>query len=134
MFSMRRNRGPRGTVGLDIDGGYVAAVQLVDGRVEKAATADLPEGSVRDGEIVDAAALTRVLEDLFQANELPRAVQLGVANQQILVRQLDLPRIDDPRELEKAVRFQAAEAIAMPLDEAVLDYQVAGLIPSEGGE
>jgi type IV pilus assembly protein PilM len=53
-------------------------------------------------------------------------VRLGVSNQQIVVRHLELPKIEDPDELAVAVRFQAAEAIAMPLDEVVLDYQVIG--------
>jgi type IV pilus assembly protein PilM len=49
-----------------------------------------------------------------------------VSNQQIVVRHLELPKIEEESELASAVRFQAAEAIAMPLDEAVLDYQVIG--------
>jgi type IV pilus assembly protein PilM len=53
-------------------------------------------------------------------------VRLGVSNQQIVVRHLELPKIEDPEELAVAVRFQAAEAIAMPLDEVVLDHQVIG--------
>ena len=39
---------------------------------------------------------------------------------------VELPRIEDPKQRDAAVRFQAAEAIAMPLDEAVLDHHVAG--------
>ena len=49
-----------------------------------------------------------------------------MANQQIVVRVVELPRIEDEKQRDAAVRFQAAEAIAMPLDEAVLDHQVAG--------
>ena len=49
-----------------------------------------------------------------------------MANQQIVVRVIELPRIEDEKQRDAAVRFQAAEAIAMPLDEAVLDHQVAG--------
>ena len=49
-----------------------------------------------------------------------------MANQQIVVRQIELPAIEDSKELDAAVRFQAAETIAMPLDEAVLDYQLLG--------
>jgi type IV pilus assembly protein PilM len=37
-----------------------------------------------------------------------------------------LPRIEDDKNLEAAVRFQAAEAIAMPLNEVVLDYHRLG--------
>ena len=52
-------------------------------------------------------------------------MRLGVANQQIVVRVVELPRIEDEKQRDAAVRFQASEAIAMPLDEAVLDHQVA---------
>ena len=60
------------------------------------------------------------------ASGLPRNVRLGVANQQIVVRVVELPRIEDEKQRDAAVRFQASEAIAMPLDEAVLDHQIAG--------
>jgi Tfp pilus assembly PilM family ATPase len=51
-----------------------------------------------------------------------------------VVRQLELPRIEDPKELDAAVRFQASDAIAMPLEEAVLDFQVVGqTVSPEGG-
>jgi type IV pilus assembly protein PilM len=43
-----------------------------------------------------------------------------------VVRLIELPRIENEAEREAAIRFQAAEAIAMPLDEAMLDHQVAG--------
>ncbi|MEA2404775.1 MAG: type pilus assembly protein PilM, partial [Thermoleophilaceae bacterium] len=66
------------------------------------------------------------LRDLFKKHSLPRRVNLGVSNQQIVVRHLELPKIDDPEELAAAVRFQASEAIAMPLEEVVLDHHVIG--------
>jgi len=56
-----------------------------------------------------------------------------VANQQIVVRVVELPRIEDEKQRDAAVRFQAAEAIAMPLDEAVLDHQVAGYTEGPDG-
>ena len=60
-------------------------------------------------------------------------MRLGVANQQIVVRVIELPRIEDEKQRDAAVRFQAAEAIAMPLDEAVLDHQVAGYTEAPDG-
>ena len=124
MLSLGRT--PRGTVGLDLDGGYAAAAQASDGRLSHAVSADLPDGVVRDGEVIDPAALGQFLKGFFKAHGLPRNVRLGVANQQIVVRSLELPKIDEEAERESAVRFQAADAIAMPLDEAVLDHQVVG--------
>ena len=60
-------------------------------------------------------------------------MRLGIANQQIVVRVIELPRIEDEKQREAAVRFQAAEAIAMPLNEAILDHQVAGYAEAADG-
>jgi type IV pilus assembly protein PilM len=122
-----------GTVGLDIDGRYLAAAQVSEGRVTQSASHDLPDGVVRDGEVVDAGALADQLKSFAAKVGLPKAVRLGVANQQIVVRVIVLPRIEDANQRDAAVRFQAAEAIAMPLDEAVLDYQVAGYTTDPDG-
>jgi type IV pilus assembly protein PilM len=124
-FSLRK-RSERGVVGLDIDGRYLAAAQLDSGRLVRGASLELPPGLVRDGEVADRDGLAGALKRFVQDNGLPKSVRLGVANQQIVVRVVELPRIEDPKERDAAIRFQAAEAIAMPLDEAVLDHQVAG--------
>jgi type IV pilus assembly protein PilM len=124
-LSLGRNT-PRGTVGLDIDGAFLAALQTANGQVTVAASTDLAPGVVRDGEVTDVNALTAALKDFFKRRSLPRTVRLGISNQQIVVRHLEMPRIANETERDAAVRFQAAEAIAMPLDEAVLDYQVIG--------
>jgi type IV pilus assembly protein PilM len=121
-----RKSSDRGSIGLDIDGRYLAAAQVEGGRIVRGASADLPGGLIRDGEVTDAPALARELKNFVNDTGMPRTVRLGVANQQIVVRMIELPRIDDERQRDAAVRFQASEAIAMPLDQAVLDYQVAG--------
>jgi type IV pilus assembly protein PilM len=116
----------RGTVGLDLDGAYIAAAQINADGVSRAASTELAPGVISDGEVTDVNALTDSLRDFFKANGLPKRVRLGIANQQIVVRQMEIPKIEDEKERAAAVRFQAAEAIAMPLDEVVLDYQVVG--------
>lgn len=132
-ISLRKNS-DGGTVGLDIDGRFLAAAQVRGGRLTSVASTELPAGVLAEGEVVDRAALTAALKDFVGANKLPRRVRLGVSNQQIVVRVLDLPRIDDDTERDAALRFQAAEAIAMPLDEAVLDHQIAGYSNDEAGQ
>src|SRR5262249_358066 len=54
-------------VGLDIQPGYVAAVEGRSGQVavERAASAALAPGIVRDGEVVDVETLSSVLRDMF---------------------------------------------------------------------
>jgi type IV pilus assembly protein PilM len=125
-FSLLRKSSQNGTVGLDVDGRYVAGVQTSAGKITAATSTDLPEGLVADGEVVDPAGLGAALKSFAAEAALPRKVRLGVANQQIVVRLIELPPIEDPSERDAAVRFQAAEAIAMPLEEAVLDYHVVG--------
>lgn len=120
-------------VGLDIDGAFLAAATVDGGSIGRVASADLDSGIAADGEVKDAGALTDSLKELFRRHSLPRNVRLGVANQQIVVRQLDMPLIKDEAEREAAVRFQAAEAIAMPLEEAVLDFQTIGATQGADG-
>jgi type IV pilus assembly protein PilM len=131
-ISLRKDAG-KGTVGLDIDGGYLAAVQASQGKIERAASAELNPGVMADGEVSDRDALSSALKDFFKHNDFSRNVLLGVSNQQIVVRQLELPKIEEREDQEAAVRFQAEEAIAMPLDEAVLDHQITGYSKSSDG-
>ena len=131
-FSLRKTS-DRGSIGLDIDGRYLAAAQVTGGRVTRCASQNLPEGLIRDGEVSDPDALGQHLKSFASAAGLPRNVRVGVANQQIVVRVVELPRIEDDKQRDAAVRFQASEAIAMPLDEAVLDHQIAGFTTAPDG-
>jgi type IV pilus assembly protein PilM len=117
----------RTVVGLDIEAGSVAASEVtVNGgvRLGRTAVAPLPPGVTREGEVVDPEALGAALKEMFADAKLARAVRVGVASQKVMVRTLTMPRIEDEKELEAAIRFQAADQIAMPLDNAVLDWQV----------
>jgi type IV pilus assembly protein PilM len=128
-----RKSSPRGSIGLDIDGSFLAAAQVSGGAVTRAASVELPPGLMNEGEVVDPTGLAEALKQFFERNGLPRAARLGVANQQIAVRQVALPMIEDAGERDAAVRFQAAETIPMPLEEVVLDYKLVGQITSAEG-
>ena len=124
-------------VGLDIEAGSVAAAEVSSNghvAVTKFGDLALPSGVFRDGEVRDAAALSEALKELFAKNKLSRSVRLGLASQRVAVRVLRLPAIDDRKELQTAIRFQAQELIPMPVDQAVLDWQVVGHTPGGGGE
>lgn len=122
-------------VGLDIEPGYVAAVQATAGRVavERAAYAPLAPGVVRDGEVVDVDTLAGVLRELFAETKLGKRVRLGVANQRIVMRTIDLPPLTDPKQLASAIRFQAQDHIPMPLDQAVLEHHALGTVDTADG-
>ena len=130
---IRRNTSSSGTFGLDIDGTFLAAAQVKGGRVDRAASAPLDHGLVVDGEVANAEGLAGAIKDFAGEHSLPRNVRLGIGNQQVAVRHLELPRIEDPAERDTAVRFQAAEAMPMPLDDAVVDYSSLGDASEPGG-
>ncbi len=124
-------------VGLDIEAGSVAATEVrLNGAAELKGTAIAPlaPGSFHEGEVQDADALATTLKELFAKHRLGKRVRLGVGNQRVVVRTLRLPAIEDPREMEAAVRFQAQEQMPMPLDQAVLEHQVVGGVPAEEGQ
>jgi len=123
-------------VGLDLDPSHIAAAEVhVNGSVtvKKGAVAALRPGVLRDGEASDPAALAEALRELFDAHDLPRRVRLGIANQRIVVRSLDLPVIDDPKGLAAAVQQEAPDHIPMPMDEAVVDFQSLGVVDTAAG-
>ena len=123
-------------VGLDLDPSHIAAAEVhVNGSVtvKKGAVVALRPGVLRDGEASDPAALAEALRELFEANDLPKRVRLGIANQRIVVRSLDLPVIEDPKGLAAAVQQEAPDHIPMPMDEAVVDFQSLGVVDTPAG-
>ncbi len=133
--SFGRKKGADGVVvGLEIEAGSVAAVEarLDDGvpRVLRAGVQPLAPEAFRDGEVAEPEAVATSLRALFDQHGLSRKVRLGVANQRLVARTLRLPAIEDPDELDAAVRFTAQEQIAMPLEEAVIEHRVVGGVPA----
>jgi type IV pilus assembly protein PilM len=129
-------RGGGSVVGLDIQPGYVTAVQAhVNGgiTVERAIGAPLAADSVREGEVLDEGVLSETLRELFRDGGLGKRVRIGVANQRTVLRTLELPPVTDRKELAAAVRFQAEDQVPMPLGNAVLDFQSLGLIETPAG-
>jgi len=135
MFKNRR-RQEKTIVGLEMDPSHLAAAQVaVNGRiaVTKGAVATLRPGILRDGEVVDPVALTEALRSLFAEHELPTQVRLGIANQRIVVRTLDVGPVTDPKALEALVRAEAPNHLPVPMDEAVLDFQPLGEVDTPAG-
>ena len=126
----------KSVVGLDIETGSLAATEVrVNGTTEVVGGGTLPLGSgiFREGEVSDPDALGEAIKELFLREKLSREVRVGIANQRVAVRSMRLPAIDDRDELETAIRFQAQDHIPMPLDQAVLDWQVIGYSTDEDG-
>lgn len=124
-------------IGLDLEQSSIAAVQIKSNKqgqiLTGAAVRSLPEGLVFEGEVVDADGLASELKTFWKDAKLNgRRVNLGLANQKIVVRTVEFPQIPES-ELRAAVEFQAQEHIPIPVEEAVLDYQILSTYNDDGG-
>ena len=133
----------RGGKGKKIVGLKIGASQLAAARVTNNGSAELLQiareplspGVVVGGELREPDALGLALKDFFAKHKLPkRGVRLGIANNRIGVRTFDVDGIDDPKQLDNAIRFRAQEALPIPIDEAVMDYQVLSESVKEDGQ
>ncbi len=123
-------------VGLDVEAGSLAAAQVASNgsrEVQQVAITPLEGGLIKEGEVADPEALGAALRAMFAENKLSKTVRLGVANQRVAVRTLRLPLIEDPKEIGTAVRFQAQEHLPMPVDQAIIDYQVVARFTGDDG-
>jgi type IV pilus assembly protein PilM len=132
----RKSKKDTRVVGLEIEAGSIGAAEVaVNGSVQVTAAGEVPLApeAFRDGEVRDAEAVAAALRSLFSEHKLSRRVRLGIANSRVVVRTLRLPAINDPKELDAAIRFMAQEQIPMPIDQAVLDHRVIGGAPPADG-
>src|SRR5919202_740235 len=129
---------PKRLVGLKIGASGLAAARVANNghaEVLQLAREPLEPGVVVGGELRDAEALSEALKAFFKKHKLPRrGIRLGIANNRIGVRTLDIVGIADPNLLANAIRFRAQEALPIPIEEAVLDYRILSESETEEGE
>ena len=115
-------------VGLDLGSYAVRAVELSVGTgqatLERFAQVTLPPGAIRDGEVVDAHAVSASIRRLWSEGGFKaKRVVIGVANQRVIVRLAELPAMNEA-ELQSALKFEAQELIPIPVEDAILDFQI----------
>jgi type IV pilus assembly protein PilM len=125
-------------VGLKIGASQLAAASVTNnGSAEllQVAREELEHGIVVGGELREPEKLTEALREFFSKHDLPRRnVRLGVANNRIGVRTFEIAGVDDPSQLDNAVRFHAQEALPIPIDDAVLDYHIISETKDKSGQ
>lgn len=114
-------------IGLDIGTTHVRAAELEFGSKDPASLrrygeAPLPPGAVRDGEVNEPALVSEALKRLWtQTKFASRDVVIGVGNQRVMVRDLDLPWLP-PAQLKQALPFHVKELLPVNADDALLDF------------
>jgi type IV pilus assembly protein PilM len=119
-----------GSIGLDIDRGAIKAVQVAEAGggyvLRHVGYHRLPPGAIVEGEVADPDLLGAEIKEFWSSHSFKgKSVILGVANQRVIVRLLNFPRMEE-EDLKSAISFEAQDHIPMSLEDAVLDYVVLG--------
>ena len=127
----------RRAVGLDIGTSGVRAAQLRFGKdgisLERFGQVALPAGVVRDGEVADPSTVASAIKQLWsQAKFTTKKVTVGVANQKVVVRQVDLPWMP-LNEMRATLQFHVQDVIPIPVDQAILDIHPLEEVTSDSG-
>lgn len=129
------------SIGLDIGTTAVRAVEVEFGSagpsqgvtIHHAAEVPLPLGAVRDAEVVEPETVATALKQLWQTGRFTdKEVFIGVGNQRVLVRDLDLPWLPMPQ-LRQSLPYQTQELLPVSSEDALLDYYPTGEYLSETG-
>lgn len=123
------------TVGLDIERSSLKAAQVSTNGgeyvLEHVGYRRLADGAVVEGEVSDGELLASELRSFWEDHSFRgRSVYLGLANQRVVARTINLPRMEE-RDLAGAIRFEAQDHIPMPVEEAILDHAVLGPSPDQ---
>lgn len=127
IFQPKRTATP---VGLDMGTTSLRVVELkpTSGRplLTRMGSIDIPPGVIVEGEIGDPALASSALANLWKQTGLKnKQLTVGISNQKVIVRLVELPYMDE-QELRGALQYQAQEYIAIPMEEAILDFQIVG--------
>ncbi len=118
-------------VGLDIGTSAVRAALLQGGKkgapvLKRYGEVALPPGAVDGGEVIDPDVVREAIVQLWKRAKLPKKnVILGLANQRIIVRPVDVPALSDDA-LRASLAVHVADFIPMAVENAILDFMPLG--------
>ncbi|MCU1456812.1 MAG: type pilus assembly protein PilM [Actinomycetia bacterium] len=127
----------RRLIGLDIGTNAVRVAEIEPGDppvLRAFGQVALPPDAMREGEVVDPAAVTAAITRLWKELGLKKGdVRIAIASPRVVVRLVDLPTMSDD-DLRGALQFQAQELIPIPLADAVMDFQPLEAVPGPEGQ
>ena len=125
-------------VGVDISSNAIRAVE-VDGvgtkrpSVSRFFTMPLPEGAVKNGEVLEINTVSAALKQLWTAAQFSsKRVVLGVGNSKVLVRDLSVPKLSQ-REIRESLSTHVQEMLPVPVTDAILDFYPISESSTEAG-
>lgn len=121
-------RRTKSVVGLDVGSSAVKAVELRQSangyKVFAIGSESMPPESIVDGAIVDSAAVSDVIRQLFEHNNFKAADVVGsLSGNAVIVKKITLPKMSED-ELAEAIYWEAEQYIPFDIQDVNLDYQL----------
>ncbi|WP_230685168.1 type IV pilus assembly protein PilM [Cellulomonas sp. JZ18] len=89
---------------------------------------------MREGEVVERQTVGSTIKRMWAEHKFSgKQVVIGVGNQRVVVRDLDLPAMP-MAQVRSSLPFQVADLIPVAVDDAILDYLPTGVRQGEGGD
>lgn len=129
--------GKKKIIGLDIGSSAVRVMEIKQKKrplIKKYGVQSLPEGAMSKGTILNGEAVTKAIRAAVKkAGITTRNVIVGIESQQVVLRHVKFPKMKES-ELKEAIKWEAEHHLPMPINEAVIDYQIIGQSVNEGVE
>ncbi len=125
-------------VGVDIGSGSIRAVEVSGVGTKRPSvlrffSMPLPEGAVKNGEVIEVNTVAAALKQLWSSARFSsKEVVLGVGNAKVLVRDLTVPKLSQ-REIRESLPTHVQEMLPVPVADALLDFYPVSEAMSETG-
>jgi len=117
-------------VGLDIGAALVKVAELKTTKkgstLHKFGIAQVPEGMIQDGRIVDMEGLAEIIRSLFKSQKIKeKNVALSTGGHSVVIKTISTSKVPD-EELHRNIRAEAEQYIPYDINDVNIDYQILG--------
>ena len=137
MLGLQQIFGKETIVGIDIGSRTMKVVMAEPGsgpyqwKLTKAATAPTPKDSIRDGVVVDTAAMSQAIRDLLRSADIAATgATSAISGSSVIVRHVKLPKMNENL-LRKSIRYEAKQYISSNTEDSMIEFEITGPVPGE---
>ena len=136
MLGLTQIFGKETVAGVDIGSRWIKAVLAEPGgggrwRITRAGLTPTPENAVRDGVVVETAAVGQAIKDLLKSSGIDATgATAAISGASVIVRHVKMPKMSEAI-LRKSVRFEAAKYISSSVEDSQIEFEITGPVPGE---
>jgi Tfp pilus assembly protein PilN len=123
---MKLDLNSKQAVGIDISQEHISIVLLKTGpkgpEMVKSVNAPVPEGAIKDGNIVDGKLLSKTIRDLRHRNRIwTRQASVSLFGRPVVTQIMDMPK-PAPTNIRQFVQNEVKNCVALPSRDITLDF------------